>query len=120
MNSHDLSEQMRAALHLLDTESPVPLCQLYQHLYEATRHQPRRAFAASLSRTLRRMERRGLITREDRTVAITQQGRFTLHPEMREAMLTEAREIGRKAFEQAWSEIKKSQAYQDLCKSIGI
>lgn len=110
-----LSPQMSRVLRLVEFESPTPR-QLNDRLYDPTLSRSRRVFAASMSRTIRRMKRRGLITCEGGTIAITEHTRSTLRSERLKAMLAEAREIGKKAARQ----FQESQAYQDLCRRVGI
>jgi DNA-binding PadR family transcriptional regulator len=109
MNTKTLSAQMLDVLRLLDRESPTTARQLNDRLYDLTSPQSRRVFAASMSRTLRRLERRELIFFEGGTIAITQYGRFTLRPEMQEAMLNDLRESVRRAVAEAWAEYVESQ-----------
>lgn len=111
-----LSAQMRAVLRLLDCES-LTARQLNDRLYPLTSPQTRRVFAASMSRTIRRLERRGLIFCEAGTMAITQCGRFRLHPEMQEAMLNDLRESVRKAVAEAWAQYNESQKPNDEARN---
>jgi len=99
---------MQAALQFLDSES-LTARQLNDRLYDLTSSQSRRVFAASMSRTIRCMERHGLISCENGTISITSHGWYTLHPEMLEAMLAERRESIRQAVAQAWAEYQQSQ-----------
>ena len=108
MNAKTLSAQMLVVLRLLDCES-LTARQLNDRLYQPTSPQSRRVLAASTSRTLRRLERRRLISCEGGTNVITQHGRFTLHPEMHEAMLDELRECVRLAVARAWTDYQQSQ-----------
>jgi len=103
-----LSARMLAVLRLLDLES-LTAHQLNDRLYRPTSPQSRRVFAASMSRTTRRLERRGLISCEGGTIVITQYGRFMLHSEMQQAMLNDLRESVRQAVAQAWAEYEESQ-----------
>lgn len=66
-------------------------------------------FAASMSRTVRRLERRGLIACGGGTIVITQVGRFRIHPEQFEAVLNDLRESVRQAVAQAWAQYNESQ-----------
>jgi hypothetical protein len=88
MTPKTLSAQMQAVLQLLDSES-LTARQLNNRLYDMTSSQSRRVFAASMSRTLRRMEQRGLISCEDGTISIRSHGWYTLHPEKLQTMLEE-------------------------------
>lgn len=118
MNKENVSDQMTAALGLVDREGPTPLCQMYIRLYDPSRHRNRRVFAASLARTIRRMERHKLVTRQNRMIEITQHGRFTLHPEMEVAMLGEAATKGRELGKQIANEITNSEDFQTLLRSF--
>lgn len=104
MNTKTLSAQMQAVLQLLESES-LTARQLNDRLYDLTSSQSRRVFAASMSRTIQRMERRRLILCEDGTISITSHGWYTLHPEKLQAMLEEnsaaIRETVRKAVAEA-------------------
>jgi hypothetical protein len=110
MKTKTTSPQMLVVLRLLDCESLTPR-QLNDRLYDPTSSRSRRVFAASMSRTLRRMKQRGLITCEGGTIAITSHGWYTLHPEKLEEMLTAVRECARQAAAQAWAEYNESQNY---------
>ena len=103
-----LSARMLAVLRLLDCEN-LTARQLNDSLYRPTSPQSRRGFAASMSRTNRRLARRRLISCDAGTMAITQFGRFRLHPEIQEAMLTDLRESVRQAVARAWADYEKSQ-----------
>lgn len=103
-----LSARMLAVLRLLDCES-LTARQLNDRLYRPDSAQSRRAFAASMSRTTRRLARRGLIHCEGGTMAITRSGRLGLHPEMLQAMLEQLGETVRQAVAQAWVESEESQ-----------
>ncbi len=72
---------MEKVLRHLDHEGAMSGRQLYSHIYDPIVHGNRRIFAASISRTIRRLELRGLIKRTDVGVDITQSGRWALHPE---------------------------------------
>jgi len=78
---------MQQVLRFLDSEGSMTARQLNDRLYDLTSPQSRRVFGASMSRTIRRLERRGLIFFENGTIVITQVGRFRIHPEQFEAML---------------------------------
>src|ERR1035437_5908899 len=108
MNTKTLSAQMLAILRLLDCES-LTARQLNYRLYQPTSPPSRRVFAASMSRTIRRLRRRGIIFCDGGTIAITQFGRLTLHPEVQQAMLNDLRESIRAACKQAWVEYQQSQ-----------
>jgi hypothetical protein len=95
-----LSSQMLAVLRLLDCEN-LTTRELNDRLFDPTSLQNRRIFAASMSRTLRRLARRGLIFRGGGMNVISQSGRFKVHPEMHEAMLNEIRESVQQAIERA-------------------
>jgi hypothetical protein len=95
-----LSAQMFAVLRLLDREN-LTTRQLNDRLFDPTSPQSRRVFAASMSRTLRRLARRVLIFREGGMNVISQCGRYKVHPEMHEAMLNDIFESVRQAIEQA-------------------
>lgn len=111
MNNNQLllSDQMREVLGLLDRQSPMTARQLNRYMYALRPHRSRRVFAASISRTVRRLGRRGLISREGSTIAITQTGMFRLHPEMLEEMLTELGKSVRQAVAEAWASYEQSQ-----------
>lgn len=96
-----VSAQMLAALRLLDCEC-LTARQLNDRLYQPISGQSRRVFAASMSRTIRRLKRRGLISCESGTIAITQSGWITIHPDQFEATLTSLRESVRQAVAEAW------------------
>jgi hypothetical protein len=95
-----LSAQMLEVLRSLDREN-LTTRQLSDRLFDPVSRQNRRVFEASMSRTLRRLARRGLIFRGGGMNVISQSGRFKVHPEMHEAMLNEIRESVRQAIEQA-------------------
>jgi hypothetical protein len=103
-----LSAQMLAVLRLLDLERLTPR-QLNDRLFNSTPHQSRRVFAASMSRTVRRLEQRGLIFRGNGAIVITQHGEFTLHPEILQGMLDDLRTSVRQAVAEAWAEYQQSQ-----------
>jgi hypothetical protein len=106
-----LSKPMLSVLRLLACEGPMTPRKLNDRLYQTSPQrlpQSRRVFAASMSRTIRRMERRQLVFSEGGTIAIAEHGTFTLHPESLEAMLTDLRENIRRAVAQAWSEYQQS------------
>ena len=103
-----LSSQMQEVLRLLDREGSMTARQLNDSLYQPASPQSRRVFAASMSRTIRRLDRRGLISCERGAIVITQVGRFRIHPDQFEAMLTALRESVRQAVAQAWIEYRES------------
>lgn len=108
MNTKTLSAQMQAVLQLLDSES-LTARQLNDRLYALASSQSRRVFAASMSRTIHRMERRGFISCENGTISIRSHGWYTLHPEMLEVALADLRESIRQTVAQAWAEYQQSQ-----------
>src|ERR1700722_6856738 len=97
---------MLAVLRLLDWEN-LTTRQINDRLFDPASAQSRRVFAASMSRTVRRLARRGLIVCVRGTAVITQIGRYRVHPEMYEAMLNELRESIRQATEQARTDHQK-------------
>ena len=107
MNTKIHSDRMIAVLRLLDREN-LTTRQLNDRLFDRSLPHSRRVFAASMSRTLRRLARRGLIFRGGGMNVISQSGRFKVHPEMHEAMLNEFREAVRQAIKQARLEGKES------------
>lgn len=109
MNTKTTSPQMLAALRLLDCEGSMTARQLNDRLYGQTSPHDRRVFAASMSRTVRRLERRGLISCEDGMIAITEYGWITIHPEQIEAISAAVRECVRQTVAQAWAEYEESQ-----------
>jgi len=96
-----------AVLRLLDCEN-LTTRQINDRLFDPSSRQSRRVFAASMSRTLRRMTRRGLIFRGGGRNVISQAGRFKVHPEMHEAMLNKIPESVQQAVEQARLEAEES------------
>ena len=113
MNTKNISAQMLAVLRLLDCES-LTVRQLNDRLYRLTSPQSRRVFAASMSRTIRRMERRGLISCEDGTISITSHGWYSLHPEKLQAMLEESSTGIRESVRKAVAELLAMPEYQWL------
>lgn len=109
INQLFLSGQMREVLGLLDHQSPMTARQLNDCLYKLNSSRNRRVLAASMSRTIRRLERRRLISCEGGSIAITQYGRFMLHSEMQQAMLNDLRASVRQAVAQAWTQYDESQ-----------
>jgi predicted transcriptional regulator len=109
MNTKTTSPQMLAALRLLDCEGSMTARQLNDRLYGQTSAPDRRVFAASMARSIRRLERRGLVVCEKGTIAITHSGWIAIHPEQVEAMLTSLRESVRQTVAQAWREFQQSQ-----------
>jgi DNA-binding PadR family transcriptional regulator len=100
-----LSDQMREVLELLDRQGPMTARQLNDHMHQLKVAGSRRVVAASVSRTVRRLRRRGLVSCEGSTIAITESGRSSLQ----EAMLTDLRKAVRQAVAQAWAEYEESQ-----------
>ena len=100
-----LSDQMREALGLLDQQGPMTARQLNDFMHHLKAAGSRRVIAASVSRTVRRLRRRGLILCEGSALAITESGRSGL----REAMLTDLRKSIRQAVAQAFAEYEESQ-----------
>ena len=100
-----LSDQMREVLGLLDRQSPMTARQLNDHIHRLKAPGSRRVVAASVSRTLHRLRRRGLIFCEGRAIVITESGRSSLQ----EAMLTDLRKSVRLAVAQAFAEYEESQ-----------
>jgi hypothetical protein len=103
-----LSAQMLAVLRLLDCES-LTARQLDDRLYRPDSPQSRRAFAASMSRTIRRMLQRRLISCEGGLLSIAQSGTFRLHPEILQPTIDELAEAIRQAVAQAFASYEKSQ-----------
>ena len=109
MNINLLSDQMREVLGLLDRRSPMTARLLNDYMLHLKEPGSRRVVAASVSRTVRRLRRRGIISCEGSTIAITESGRSRLYHEMQEAMLTELRKSVRQAVAEAWAEYEESQ-----------
>lgn len=109
MNKKDLSEQMRRVLGRLDSQGAMPVHQLHIQLYDAVAHPNRRVCAASLCRTIRRLEARGLLFSEGEMLAITQSGRRTLHPEEYRSALEQAKQSVREAVKRAIAECPELQ-----------
>jgi hypothetical protein len=111
MNTNQLllSHQMREVLGLLDRQSPVTARQLNDYMHHLKAAGSRRVVAASVSRTVRRLRQRGLISCEGTAIAITQAGRSKLYHEIQEAMLVQIRKSVRQAVAQAWAEYEESQ-----------
>lgn len=109
MKPQELSEPMRAVLGMLDSQGAVPVYQLHIQLYDLTTHVTRRSADASLSRTLRRLEKRGLISRNGDTVVITQCGRWAIHPEEYQQFLEQFRQSVGEAVKQAIAECPELQ-----------
>ena len=103
MNTKTLSAQMQAVLQLLESEN-LTARQINDRLYDLTSSQSRRVFSASMSRTIRRMERRGLLSRHDEMVTITQSGRWTLHPEEYQSALEQSGKDARAAVRRTLNE----------------
>lgn len=104
-----LSGQMREVLGFLDRQSPMTARQLNDYMVHLKAPGSRRVVAASVSRTVRRLRRRGLISCEGSPIAITESGRSRLYREMQEAMLTDLRKSVRQAVAEAWAEYEESQ-----------
>lgn len=104
-----LSDQMREVLGLLDRQSPMTARQLNDYAHHLKAPASRRVVAASVSRTVRRLRRRGLVSCEGSSIVITEYGRSRLYREMQEAMLTDLRESVRQAVSQAWTQCEESQ-----------
>lgn len=107
-----VSAQMQAVLQLLESEN-LTVRQINDRLYDVTSPESRRVFSASTSRTIRRMERRGLLFRHDEVVAITQSGRWTLHPEEYQSALEQSGQDVREAVRQT---LKDSPEIQELLR----
>ena len=114
MNTETPSRQMLSVLQVLEGESSLTARQLNNRLYQPNSSQSRRAFAASMSRTVRRMERRQLLSSEGGTVAITEHGMFTLHPERLDALLQEISIAARESAQKAVAELLTMPEYQWL------
>jgi hypothetical protein len=112
MNNKTLSAQMQAVLQLLESEN-LTARQINDRLYAVTSSASRRVFSASTSRTIRRMERRGLLLRHDEMVAITQSGRWTLHPEEYQSALEQS---GQDARETVRRTLKDSPEIHELLR----
>ena len=104
-----VSAQMQAVLLLLEHEGPVDMRYINNRLYEPAARGNRRAFAASMSRAVRRMQKRGLIVREGQKIKVTDVGIYRVHPEQFEAMLEEIRAAVRRSFSKAWSQAGEQQ-----------
>jgi predicted transcriptional regulator len=87
-----LSPQMATILRLLNSQGPMKVHEVSHHLWQSGVSQNRRAFSASMSRTILRMERRGLIVREDASIMITEVGIFRIAPAQFERMLEKQRQ----------------------------
>lgn len=98
-----LSVQMQAVLQLLESEN-LTARQLNDRLYDVTSAKSRRVFSASMSRTIRRMERRGLLFRHDGMVAIRQSGRWALHPEEYQSLLEQSGQAAREEVARTFAE----------------
>jgi hypothetical protein len=107
-NLPTLSQQMLAVLRLLDSEN-LTARQLNDRLYRMDSRRSRRVFAASMSRTTRRMARRRLIDCNGGTMSIAPSGRLRIHPEMVQATMDGLGEAMRQAVAQAFAECEKSQ-----------
>lgn len=77
---------------------------LYAQLYDLSHNRNRRSFDASLSRTIHRLEQRGLISRDGDTIVMTQYGRWAIHPEGFQMFLDQMRQSIREAVDQAAAE----------------
>jgi len=69
-----LSDQMREVLGFLDRQNPMTARQLNDYMHHLKAPGSRRVVAASVSRTVRQLRRRGLISCEGSTIAITESG----------------------------------------------
>jgi hypothetical protein len=103
-----LSSQMLAVLRLLDCES-LTARQINDRLYSPASRQSRKSFAASMSRTTRRMAQRRLIDRNGGTMSIAQSRRLRIHPEMVQATIDSLGEAMRQAVAQAFADYERSQ-----------
>lgn len=81
-----ISVQMEWVLELLEGEGSMTPRQINNRLYQLCPGRDRRVVAASMARTLRRLEVRGLIERDGRSIAITRDG-CRLRSDMQEAVV---------------------------------
>lgn len=94
---------------MLDSQTAKTVHELHIQLYDSTAHVTRRSADASLSRTLRRLEKRGLISRNGDTVVITQSGRWAIHPEEYQQFLEQIRQSAAEAVKRAIAECPELQ-----------
>lgn len=102
-----LSPQMKAILELLEQDGPMAARQVNDRLYQPRSGQNRRAFAASMSRTLRRMEDRGLIVRDNEMIIATGAGLLRIHPEEFEVIIEQIREAVRQGVDEAFAQLRE-------------
>jgi hypothetical protein len=104
-----LSPQMKRILEMLEQKGAMTVRQIDSELYRATPARNRRVFAASTSRTLSRMVRRGLVDREGKTIKATDVGLLRIHPEQVEALSNELGKAIRRAVDEAFARCWGSQ-----------
>jgi hypothetical protein len=99
-----LSPQMKTILGMLEQKGAMTVRAIDNDLYLATPTRSRRAFAASMSRTLSRMALRGLINREGKTIKATDVGLLRIHLEQFQALQEEIGKAVRDAVQQVFAQ----------------